>query len=236
MVSGIRFFGGSGSMGNTVASLYANGRAETGLEIFNYNQDTPFVTSSPVRIGFFGPGGAPSSPVRVGQYQDRTHVCDHLGNNLGILSNWKYANNPPIKAYASGVAWTNASLAQQIPRESGILMRFMTAHPGNGTAATVQTQNGIVRAIDLQADGTASNNVYAGTRCTTVVVYAAQLNDTWNSGGDSDWTKISNGGSDLTLNNQGEDKVHDFHIILSASPTTAGANKNFAIYTELEYF
>jgi hypothetical protein len=235
MASGIRFFAGSGAMGNTVSSLGTNQRAESGLEIFNYNQNTPFQAGSPVRIGFFGPNGAPSSPVRVGQFQDRTHVCDYLGNNLGILCNFKYADSGGVKAYASGVPWTNASLAADIPRQSGILLRLMTAHPGDGVPSTVQTINGIVRAIDVESHGPVLD-FSSSNRCSTVIVYAAQLTDTWNTTGDSNWTKISDGGADLTLNDQLQDKVHDYHIILSASPQTVGANKDFAIYVEIEYF
>lgn len=233
MASGIRFFAGSGAMGNTVSSLYANGRAEPGLEILNYNQNLPFVTNKPMRIGFFGAGGAPSSPVRVGQFQDRTHVCDHLGNNLGVLCNWKYATS--TTAYASGVHYTASPFTAAIPMESGILLRFMATWPWEGTPTAVQTQNGLVRAIDLDATG-AVLDFSSSNRASTVVVYAAELRNTYGFTGDTSWTKISDTGSDLSLENQPSSTVHDFNIILSASPTTAGANKNFAIYVELEYY
>jgi hypothetical protein len=77
MVSGIRFFASSGAFGNTIASLYAAGKATPGAEIFNFEIGA---TDVPNRLGFFGLGGAPSSPVIVGQFQDRSHITNAVGS------------------------------------------------------------------------------------------------------------------------------------------------------------
>lgn len=224
MVSGIRFFASSGAYGNTIASLYAAGRAEPGGEIFQLIAGD---TESPTRIGFFGSAGAPNSPVVVGQYQDRTHRTNHDGEDLGILVNTKYTGASSVEH--SGVAFTAA--LTNIPSESGtLLLRFRDPNDG-----AVTTQQGVFRAINLNAASGAPDTTESAL-ATNIVIQALQLPDTDGYAGDTTWTEISDGGGSLTLENQAaEAHTHDFHIMLSANPAVAGRKRDFALYAQLEF-
>lgn len=222
MVSGIRFFACSGAMGNTVASLYGNGMATIGLEIFNFEIGA---TNSPNRMGFFGANGAPNSAVIVGQYQDRTHVTDHVGSDLGAMINAKYTGASSVEH--SGVPFT-AGLAN-IPRESGTLLCRFTEP--NGTA--VITQSATFRAVNFTA-GSGVPDI--GDLATGVTIQAAQLQDTAGNASDATWSEISSGGSALGLADQSlEASVHDFHLLVSGNPSTAGRKTNFGYYLQLEF-
>ena len=223
MVSGVRFFGASGCQGNTVASLYANGQATPRFEIFNLEAGA---TNNPNRMGFFGINGAPNSAVIVGQYQDRTHVCDELGVNFGALINVKFTGTST--ASVSGVPFT-AGLTN-IPQASGTLLCRFTEP--NGTA--VITQNATFRAINLTA-GSGAPNV-ADLVSAGVLIKAAQLADTQGYAGNTSWSNIDSTGSALALNAQnGTAHVHDFHLIISGTPTAAGRKTAFGYLLQLEY-
>ena len=238
MVSGIRFFGGSGSMGQlttgrlTPAAYYAAGgslpadRALPNVEIFNFEISA---TNSANRLGFFGANGAPSSPVIVGQYQSRSYRTDHVGADLGEVVNNKFLTS--TTAQVSGVTFT-AGLTL-IPPESGTLLaRFVEP-----ASTLVVTRNGVFRVIDLNA---ASGAPDVADAADGITVQAAQLPDTHGFAGNSTWTRIDSGGAgsppELDLADQtGECNLHDFHIIVSASPTAAGRKINFAYYMQLEF-
>ena len=143
MVSGIRWFAASGAMGGTLASLYAAGRAEPLIEIFQLEAGA---TNSPNRIGFFGTGGAPNATVVIGLYQDRTHRCDYVGTDKGVLVNAKYTGASSAEISGVSLTATGHTLAT-VPQVSGtLLLRFKEP---NLTA--VVTQNALVRAISLTA-------------------------------------------------------------------------------------
>lgn len=222
MVSGIRFFACSGAMGNTVASLYANGMATIGLEIFNFEIGA---TDSPNRMGFFGAGGAPNSAVIVGQYQDRTHVTDYLGTDLGQMINAKYTGAATVEH--SGVPFTAGF--DNIPRESGTLLCRFTEP--NGTA--VITQSCTFRAVNFDA-GSGVPDI--GDLATGITVQAAQLEDTAGNAADATWSEVSSGGAALSLADQSiEATVHDFHLLVSGNPSAAGRKTNFGYYIQLEF-
>lgn len=225
MVSGIRFFASSGAFGNTIASLYAAGQAEPGCEIFTLEAGA---TASPNRLGFFGSNGAPSSPVIVGQYQDHSHRTDHDGSDLGRLVNVKFTGAGSADVSGISTSVTGADL-QDVPSESGtLLLRFTEP---NGTP--VITQQAVFRAINLTA---ASGAPDVSDLATNITVRALQLADTDGFAGDTAWTEISSGGSDLTLENQlGETTIHDYHVAVSASAAIAGQKRDFAFYCELEF-
>lgn len=225
MVSGIRFFACSGAMGNTVASLYTNGMATIGLEIFNLEAGA---TDSPNRLGFFGSAGAPNSAVVVGQYQDRTHRTDHIGTNLGQMINAKYTG--ATAASISGVPLTSTGhTLGTIPRESGTLLCRFTEP--NNTAVIVQ--NATIRAVDLTA---ASGLPDISDLANGITVQAAQLQDTAGNAGDASWSEISSGGAALGLADQSMlASVHDYHLIISGSPSAAGRKTDFGYYVQLEY-
>ena len=222
MASGIRFFACSGAMGNTVASLYTNGMATIGLEIFNFEIGA---TDSPNRMGFFGSLGAPNSAVIVGQYQDRTHVTDHVGSDLGVMINAKYTGASSVEH--SGVSFTGG--LANIPRESGTLLARFTEE--NGTA--VITQSATFRAVNFTA-GSGVPDI--SDLATGVTIQAAQLQDTAGNASDATWSEISSGGAALGLADQSlEASVHDFHLLVSGNPSAAGRKINFGYYLQLEF-
>jgi hypothetical protein len=235
MVSGIRFFACSGAMGGTgniggggTATLYAAGRADPLLEIFGFEISA---TNSPNRMGFFGTGGAPSSPVIVGQYQDHTFRTDHVGADLGVMINNKF--NSSTTATVSGTFGANGVLGSvdisDIPNLSGTLMcRFREPND-----TPVITQQAVFRAINLTA---ASGAPDVSDLATGITVQAAQLADTDGDAGDSTWTEISSGGSSLSLADQtAEATIHDYHLIVAGNPGAAGRKINFAYYIQLEF-
>jgi hypothetical protein len=222
MVSGIRFFACSGAMGNTVSSLYAAGKAEIGLEIFNFEIGA---TDSPNRLGFFGAADNASSPVVVGQYQDRTRRTDHIGTDLGVMINCKYQSASVV--VHSGVEFTGGFA--NIPRESGTLLaRFREP---NDTA--VITQNATFRAVNFNnSSGVPNINDLA----TGITIRAAQLQDTQGNAADSTWSIISSAGSPLSLNDQNSsNKIHDYYFMISGSPTAAGRKVNFGYWMQIEF-
>jgi hypothetical protein len=232
MVSGIRFFAHSGALGNTVASLYGPiAQPETKAEIFGFTTEAA-LTSVPNRMGFFGDGGAPSSPIIVGQFNRRTHITDYLGTDLGQMVNVRFTGASAAEVSGVPLTQTGHTLAT-IPQESGtLLMRFR--EPNN---AAVVTQNGVFRAVDLDANHQAPD--VSTSTVTDATIYASELDNTDGDGGDASWTQISDGvggGSDLTLNDQAvEANVHDYHVIASLSPGAAGRKINFAFYVQLEF-
>ena len=245
MVSGIRFFGGSGSMGQlttgrlTPAAYYSSGdtlpadRALPNVEIFEFEVGA---NGSPNRLGFFGSAGAPNSAVIVGQYQDRSHRTNDTGDDLGAVCNNKFTGS--ASAEVSGVAFT-AGL-ENIPAESGTLLcRF--AEP-NGTA--VITQQATFRAVDFGLPGPATgdaNGAPSGVPnlndlASNITIQAAQLPDTDGFTGNTSWSEISDGGAELSLADQSaEANLHDFHLIVSASPAVAGRKIDFGYVIQLEF-
>lgn len=220
MVSGIRFFACSGAMGGTPST-----RATPNLEIFNFEISA---TNSPNRMGFFGLAGAPNSAVIVGLYQDRTHRVDHVGTDFGQMVNVKYlgSTNASVSGVAIGV--TGHTLAT-IPQNSGTLLARFTEP--NSTA--VVTQTATFRAVNFDA-GSGVPDI--GDLATGIVIQAAQLRDTVGNAGDASWTQISSGGTPLSLADQSVSmNVHDFHLIVSGSPTGAGRKINFGYYLQLEF-
>jgi len=222
MVSGIRFFACSGAMGNTVASLYAAGKATIGLEIFNLVAGD---SSRENRMGFFGANGAPNSAVIVGQYQDRTHRTNSIGTDFGQMINAKYTGASTVTH--SGVPFTAGF--SNIPRESGTLLCRFT-EPNNTLVTTV---NATFRAVNFSA---ASGVADISSLASNVTIQAAQLQDTSGNAANASWTLISNGGAALSLGDQSlSSNVHDFHFLVSGSPTTAGRNISFGYYLQLEF-
>lgn len=218
MASGIRWFSCSGALGGTPST-----RAVPNIEIFNFE---PRATNSPNRIGFFGQNGAPSSPVIVGLYQDRTHRTNHHGSDLGPLINVKYTGASDATVSGVPLSATGITLAQ-IPQASGtVLLRF--AEPNN---TNVITQNGTFRAVNMTA---ASGVPEVSSFVSNITIQAAQLADTAGTAGDASWTDITAGY--LSLADQAlEASVHDYHIILSASPLSAGRKINFGFYCYIEF-
>lgn len=130
----------------------------------------------------------------------------------------------------SGVPLTSTGhTLATIPQASGTLVCRFTEP--NGTA--VVTQQATFRAVDLTA---ASGLPDIGDLATGITIQAAQLQDTAGNAGDSSWSEISDGGASLSLADQStEAHVHDYHLIVSASPEVAGRKINFGFYLQLEF-
>jgi len=234
MVSGIRFFACSGAMGQlttgrlTPAAYYAAGgalpadRALPNLEIFNFEIGA---TNSPNRMGFFGANGAPNSAVIVGLYQDRTHRTDHVGTDLGVMVNNKFTGASTTES--SGVPFDAGF--DNIPAESGTLLaRFVES---NGTA--VITQSATFRAVNFNASSGVPD---ISDLATGVTIQAAQLEDTAGNAADASWSEISSGGAALSLADQSlEAHIHDFHLLVSGSPSSAGRKTDFGYFMQLEF-
>jgi len=232
MVSGIRFMGTSGALGNTVASLYAAiAQPETKIEAFNF-EAAAAETSVPNRIGFFGEGAAPNSPIIVGQFNRRTHFTDYLGADFAQLVTARFTSNTTVEISGVANAVTGHTLAT-IPQESGtLLMRFREPNDTN-----VSTQNAVLRAIDLDANHIAQDVTLS--QVTNATIYGSELANTDGDSGDASWTQLSDGaggGTTLTLNDQAtEATIHDYHVLLSMSPGQAGRKIDFAFYVQLEF-
>jgi len=232
MVSGIRFMATSGAFGNTIASLYGpTPQPETKAEIFNFAAAAA-LTAVPNRLGFFGAGAAPNSPIIVGQFNSRSHITDYLGADYGQLVNTRFTSTTTVEVSGVANAVTGHTLAT-IPQESGtLLMRFREP---NNTA--VQTQNAVLRAVDLDANHQALDVTLSVV--TNATIYGSELANTDGGVGDATWTQLSDGagaGTTLTLNNQAtEANIHDYHLMISLSPGQAGRKIDFAFYVQLEF-
>jgi len=215
----LRFFNCSGAFGGTPST-----RATPNLEIFNLE---PGATASPERLGFFGLLGAPNGPVIVGTYQERTHRTDHNGTDLGTFMNVKFTGASSAEVSGVPLTLTGHTLAT-IPQASGTLLVRFTEPSGT----QVQTQNAFIRAIAL----TEASGALISTTPSNITIQAAQLADTHGNAGDSSWSDLTGGSNQLDLANQaGTALVHDYHLILSASPLTAGVNRSWGFYVQLEF-
>ncbi len=218
MVSGIRFSACSGAMGGQPS----NRAFINALEIFNMQ---PGDTTSPLRLGFFGAGGAPNAAVIVGEYQDRTHRTNHTGADLGVFINNKFSSS--TVAIVSGVTFPNMN---NMPANSGTLLCRFT----EPTAQAVQTQNASFRAVALDSTSGVPN---IDAIPSNITIQAFELQNTVGGAGNSSWTDITSGSNALSLNNQSATgSVHDFIVGVSASPTTTGTNREFGFMVRLEYF
>lgn len=223
MISGVRAFGCSGIHGQNGTQA----RPEPGAEIFAL---IPGDTSSPTFVGFFGGLGAPSSPIVVGQYNERTHRTNHSGANLGHLINVKFTGTSSAEVSGVPLTSTGHTLAT-IPQISGTLLcRFREP---NDSAVT--TSNGFFYAVKLNSNSGVPD---ISDDPADIIIKAAQLADTAGNAGDSSWTTIADGtdsgSNSLGLADQSVSAtIHDWHIIISASPQAAGTLRwGFALVVE----
>lgn len=182
-------------------------------------------------IGFFGAGGPGGIPfaVLVNSYQNKTFITSSSGNNLGVapfgvrgsgqLTNVKFITTSTIKVNDDGT--TNLLL---LPEVSGtLLIRFESG-------SSVQTQNALLRAVNL----TATSGVSSETALVTNIdIRAAEASK------DTTWTQI--GGNTATdnrlfLDDHGTANTrHDFHVALSASPEAVGRRNDWGLFFYVEF-
>lgn len=195
--------------------------------------DPPGNTSGANHLGFFGAGGPQGIPfaVIVGSYQDRTFLTNVSGSNLGVapfgltgsgeLLNHKYLTSNTVNVASNG-----AISLIDVPSESGtLLVRLETSG-----AISVETQNAIFRAVDLNASS-GIDDLNAIPVNITVQAYEPSK--------DAAWTQIAgNGAVDnrLFLTDQGNSStIHDFFIGIAASPEQAGVRTNVGYYFVVEF-
>ena len=242
MVSGVRFFACSGAMGlfgnlgeksiNQVYDERIAASLDPGTPLLEIFQFEIGATDSPNRMGFFGSAGAPNSAVIVGQYQDTTFRTDHLGVDLGEMINAKYtaAGTTNLSGTLGTGSMFGAGIAiNQVPNVSGTLLcRFRES----GDTAVI-TQAATFRAVNFDA-GSGVPDI--GDLATGITIQAAQLQDTAGNAADATWSEISSGGAAMSLADQSlEQHTHDFHLLISGSPTAAGRKVNFGYYIQLEF-
>ena len=144
------------------------------------------------------------------------------------MINVKYTG--ATSASVSGVALTSTGhTLATIPQSSGTLLcRFREP---NNTA--VITQQATFRAVAFNASSGVPD---ISSLAANITIQAAQLQDTSGNAGDSSWSQISSGGAALSLADQAlETHIHDFHMIISGSPTAAGRNTSFGYWIQLEF-
>lgn len=219
MVKAVTFFSGSGAMGGRDD---ADGQPTPPLAFAAFS---PGATDLANRLGFFGAAGAPSSPVTVNTYQERSHIVDHLGVNLGTLVNIKFTG--ASDAEVSGVTFPN--IEDTVPGSGTVLCRFTEP-----STQLVTTQSATFRAVQLNSHSGVPD---ISDEPSNIDIQAYQIADTNGNAGDSSWTQIAGGASNsLSLANQsGEQTIHDFEVAVSASPTAAGRKIDFGFVVDLEF-
>jgi hypothetical protein len=218
MVSGVRFSCASGAFGGQPNNITFPAAAE----IF---QMQPGDTTSPLRLGFFGPNGAPNGSVIINTFQDRTHRTNHVGADLGQFINLKFSSSSV--AIVSGVTFPNM---QDIPASSGTLLCRFT-EPSN---SQVSTQNATFRAVVLNS---ASGVPNIDAIPPNLSIKAFELKNTVGGAGNASWSDLTTSTNQLTLNNQNATAmVHDFIVGVSVSPTATGTNRDFGFAVRLEFF
>jgi len=187
-------------------------------------------------IGFFGNGGAFAS-VRIGEYQDRTFVCDANGTAVGAeIDNVKYVN--ATGALISRGGSTDAALPLvNIPNyKSTLNIRF-----DHGSA--VRTQNAKVQIYDRSN----VNNGPVGVICQAAEIVHPEVSQAVVGSGDTNWIACngsspyvdliaSPGISGIRVSESNTTQIqHDWYVCISASPTGIGSHTNFGIFFTTEY-
>lgn len=253
MVSGIRFFACSGAMGlfgdkgqKSIDQVYderATALLDGGTPLIEIENFAIGIGQSPNRIGFFGSAGAPNSAVIVGQYQDTTYRTNDQGAEFGEMINAKFVGGTVVDlsgTLTDGPMFGSSFDVADVPNTSGTLLcRFVEP---NGTL--VITQQATFRAVDFGAPGPAAGDPTGSASgvpdltdlADGITVQAAQLADTDGDAGDSAWSEISSGGAALSLADQSaEANIHDFHLLISATPLAAGRKVDFGYVLQLEF-
>lgn len=182
-------------------------------------------------IGFFGAGGPGGVPfaVLVGSYQNRTFITSSSGNNLGLhpfgvkgsgqLTNCKF-----ITANTVRVNENPTVTLLTLPEVSGtLLVRFQSS-------SSIQTQNGLLRAVNL----TATSGVSSETALVANIdIRAAEASK------DAIWTQI---GGNTAIDNRlfladrtVANITHDFHVAISASPEAVGRRNDWGLFFYIEF-
>ncbi len=215
----VRFWAASGSehmQGEGAGAVLES----DGFEIVNL---VTGATDNINRLGFFGAGG-PGTPVTVNTYQSTVYPTDHEGDLRGPpLVQSKYLTSNTVEV--SG-AW-NAAVAEYPPGSSTVQIRFT-----EDGATAVTTQNAELQAVLLGA----ASGVAQDTAPNNITIQAFEVTHPFGLTGDSAWTELTSGPTDLSFDNHSWTSViHDFFAVISASPTAVGVNRSFGFYFQTEY-
>ena len=184
-------------------------------------------------LGFFGSSFGQS--VEVGEYQDRTYITD--GNGLsegGAIENTKYVH--PSSGLNSTVGLIHL---QDLPNRVATLnIRF--THDTD-----VKLQNSQLRIYDRSNINNPASGVV--TKVAQIIHPNPVQTSDQSGSGDATWATPGGSGAIVTLygspgysgvhakSTTHESTIHDYYVVLSASPTTIGAKTLFALYCECEY-
>jgi len=213
----------------TVQFIGPSGSPASGVIMQNLNLNIGN-TSGNCFIGFFNTGGPQTVPYAIltNTYNSKTFMTNSNGQNLGaspygVLGSGQLTNCKFIDASTAQINSNPSVLVSAVPEASGtILIRFTPT-------GTFQTQNAVVRAVNLNAS--------SGITDETGLVSSIEIKG-FEAGHDSSWTAI--GGSTLDNRLFLEDQTasagpHDYHIALSCSPTAAGERDNFGFLCVIEF-
>jgi len=195
-------------------------------------------------LGFYGPGGFGQS-IQVGSYQDNTYITD----STGALAGPKADNVKYVHANSGMLPTADVRLLQDIPNYQATLQIEFTH------TSAVRVQNAELRIFDR------TNINLPAVGVTTKV---AEVVHPWTTSqpagplgsGDTQWW--SPGGSGGTyagrtyddpvslVDSPGSggwspsgvntvDTIHDWFVLLSASPDSIGSKVNYGLYVSLEY-
>lgn len=162
-------------------------------------------------------GGAFTTPITVGEYNDSTHVRNSGGTDISSANtpnNVKFISQSGGTGGDSQADWGDGTedLDAITDPECTLLVNF-------SDPASVATSNAVFYAYD----GTTPSAVPTG-----VTFHAAEQ-------GDTNWTNAEGSAAALTLTDQSAAMSHDFFIATSASPESTGLKDDFSVRIELQY-
>lgn len=194
--------------------------------------DPPGNTSGANHVGFFGAGGPEGTPfaVIVDRYQDKTYITNTSGTNLGadpfgLPGSGELINHKYVSSSTVNVSGLGETALINVTSESGtLLVRF------ESTVGEVQTQNGIVYTVNLNASS-GVDDVSSVVTNLKVQGYEPTV--------DSTWTQMAGAGAIdnrlLLLDRNTAEVIHDFFVGLSASPETVGERSDFGLFAVIEF-
>jgi len=216
---------------NTITFMAPSGAPASGTIIESLV--IPGNTSGANHLGFFGIGGPEGTPfaIIIDRYQDKTFITNTSGTNLGkspwgLRASGQLINNKYASINTVNINGAGAVAVSTVPFASGtLLIRFAPSG-----AASVRTQNAVLRAVALNAS--------SGVNDVSTVVTGIKIQG-FEPVNQSVWTQLAGVG---TISNQLSfvdhtisQTQHDFFTCLSASPEALGQRNNFGFFMVVEF-
>ena len=200
-----------------------------------YADDLHVLNLSGSGLGFFGSSFGQS--VEVGAYQDSTYITDGNGVTQGAaIENTKYVH--PASGINSTIGTDPINLLALPNRLATLNIRF--THD-----SAVKLQNTKLRIFDRSNINNAASGVL--TKVAQIIHPNPVQTSDQSGSGDATWATPGGSGAIVTLygspgysgvhakSTTHESTIHDYYVVLSASPSTIGAKTLFALYCECEY-